>query len=334
MTNPETSRLSRRALAGGAIGAALAGNSLISGPSLAQRSQDRVVVPGQTPTINLQTWVDRFGRPTAEVMLNGRGPYKFIVDTASTTSVVSSRLATALNLPELAPRQVHSVTGTSLERFARTQTIRTGRSVKEDASVAVMDSPAFEKLDGILGMDMFKDRKVRFNFTRRSVHIESAARREASLPVTSRFKLHHGLLIETDVRVGGVRGTAMVDTGGSTTIINTAMLNAFSTQGRYWRGRPQEQPVLFGANNQEIMGIWARMPEIAVMGLRTRGLTVIVSDVAIFDLWDMAKRPAMLLGMDVLTQLDTLVIDYRRREMQIKLLANMVERGGINQMQL
>jgi hypothetical protein len=68
--------------------------------------------------------------------------------------------------------------------------------------------------------------------------------------------------------------------------------------------------------------------------LRTRGLTVIVSDVAIFDLWDMAKRPAMLLGMDVLTQLDTLVIDYRRREMQIKLLANMVERGGINQMQL
>jgi hypothetical protein len=33
----------------------------------------------------------------------------------------------------------------------------------------------------------------------------------------------------------------------------------------------------------------------------------------------MTQEPAMLIGMDVLGLLDTLVIDYRRKELQLKL---------------
>ena len=43
------------------------------------------------------------------------------------------------------------------------------------------------------------------------------------------------------------------------------------------------------------------------------------ADFEIFKHWKMTEEPAMLIGMDVLGLLDTLIIDYRRREVQVKL---------------
>ena len=43
------------------------------------------------------------------------------------------------------------------------------------------------------------------------------------------------------------------------------------------------------------------------------------ADFEIFEHWKMTEEPAMLIGMDVLGLLDTLIIDYRRKELQVKL---------------
>jgi hypothetical protein len=40
----------------------------------------------------------------------------------------------------------------------------------------------------------------------------------------------------------------------------------------------------------------------------------------IFKQWQLSKEPAILIGMDALGVLDTLVIDYRRHELQIRML--------------
>ena len=42
------------------------------------------------------------------------------------------------------------------------------------------------------------------------------------------------------------------------------------------------------------------------------------ADFEIFEYWEMTDEPAMLIGMDVLGLVDTLIIDYRRRELQVK----------------
>ena len=42
------------------------------------------------------------------------------------------------------------------------------------------------------------------------------------------------------------------------------------------------------------------------------------SDLHIMDHWQLNSKPALIIGMDVLGSLDTLVIDYRRNELQIK----------------
>ena len=45
---------------------------------------------------------------------------------------------------------------------------------------------------------------------------------------------------------------------------------------------------------------------------------IMFSDLHIFEHWQLLSKPALIIGMDVLGALDTLVIDYRRNELQIK----------------
>jgi hypothetical protein len=43
-------------------------------------------------------------------------------------------------------------------------------------------------------------------------------------------------------------------------------------------------------------------------------------DLHIFQRWQLRDEPAMLLGMDVIGVLDTVILDYRRRELQVRLV--------------
>lgn len=302
----------------------------LAGPAWAQKATptatETVTVTGQTPIVTLQTWIDLYGRPTAEVKLNGKGPYKFVVDTGSNTSVLSPRVAKALELPELPMRTVHGVTGSSQAHFAKIGQIETGRSVSNNLTVAIIDAPALDKLDGILGMDMFANRRVRFNFSRKTVDLEPAtSRRLRKLPISVGVKLRHGLLIEAEGRVGGLRSKCILDTGGDTTIINMPMLNALNARARR-RPRSEEAPIILGVTNQQLNGVWANLPQIDLIGLLIRRLTVVAADAPVFKLWGLDQTPAMLVGMDILSQLETLVVDYRRREVELQLLSSLV--GG------
>jgi predicted aspartyl protease len=260
------------------------------------------------------------------VKLNGQGPFKFVVDTGSNTSVLSPRVAKTLELPELPMRTVHGVTGTSEARFARVQQIETGRSLSNNLSVAILDAPALDKLDGILGMDMFANRRVRFNFSRKTVDLEPAnSRRPRRLPISVGVKLRHGLLIEADGRVGSLRSKCILDTGGDTTIINMAMLTALNARAKR-RPRSEEAPIILGVTNQQLNGVWANLSQIEMIGLVIRRITVVAADAPVFKLWGLENTPAMLVGMDILSQVETLVVDYRRREVELQLLASLV--GG------
>ena len=66
------------------------------------------------------------------------------------------------------------------------------------------------------------------------------------------------------------------------------------------------------------------MPPIMLGDVLVRNVHITFVDLHIFQHWKLTDEPALLIGMDVLGVLDTLIIDYRRRELQIRLV-----RGGI-----
>ena len=49
-----------------------------------------------------------------------------------------------------------------------------------------------------------------------------------------------------------------------------------------------------------------------------RGENITVGDMYIFQHWHMTKEPALLIGMDILGLVDTLIIDYKRSELQVQ----------------
>ena len=49
-----------------------------------------------------------------------------------------------------------------------------------------------------------------------------------------------------------------------------------------------------------------------------RGMRVTFGDIYIFEAWKMNDEPAMLIGMDVIGLLDSLIIDYKRRELHLR----------------
>jgi hypothetical protein len=60
-------------------------------------------------------------------------------------------------------------------------------------------------------------------------------------------------------------------------------------------------------------------PQIEMGGLTITGVHITFGDMYLFQHWHMTDKPVLLLGMDLLGSFDTLIIDYRMRELQIRL---------------
>lgn len=62
--------------------------------------------------------------------------------------------------------------------------------------------------------------------------------------------------------------------------------------------------------------IWTR--KIKIGEINITDVDVIYGDMHVFKAWDLEDEPALLVGMDVLGVLHTIVVDYRRKELQIR----------------
>jgi hypothetical protein len=129
--------------------------------------------------------------------------------------------------------------------------------------------------------------------------------------------LLHGLLV-VDAFMGGVPVKAIIDTGGQVTLGNQALRLALAER----RGDGVQEGKLdqvFGSTLDMQVGTRLATPALALGSLRVKSPAMTFADFEIFKHWKMTGEPAMLIGMDVLGLLDTLVIDYRRKELQVKL---------------
>ena len=83
--------------------------------------------------------------------------------------------------------------------------------------------------------------------------------------------------------------------------------------------RDQFDDAVIGVTEDIQQATRVRVPGIVAGELIVRNAEVMFSDLHIFEYWALTSRPALIIGMDVLGTLDTLVIDYRRDELQLRL---------------
>ena len=98
------------------------------------------------------------------------------------------------------------------------------------------------------------------------------------------------------------------------TVGNLALRSALARR----EGGPDESEQGIVGVTEDIQQASARIPSIVAGDMIVRNAPILFSDLYIFEHWKLESRPALLIGMDVLGILDTLVIDYRLGELQLR----------------
>jgi predicted aspartyl protease len=264
------------------------------------------------------TTLDHIGRVVAPVMVDGQGPFRFVIDTGASRSSVGPSLVQALGLtmgkaPSL---QLEGITGSAPVSAVTIDRLRAGSLSIQHTPMPVLWAPVMAGADGILGLAGLTDQTLLVDFEHNRVVLGT------NLDPSVRFhysRVHtevvDGGLMTAVAYVGDVRVLAIIDTGSERTLGNPALQKALRV-----RNDPgQLEPVtsVLGATRQVEAGRIVAAPTIVIGPLRVEGVDLIYGDFHIFKLWKLDRTPAIILGMDVLGTVNALGFDFRHHELYV-----------------
>ena len=265
------------------------------------------------------TSLDRIGRIVVPVMVNGRGPFQFILDTGANSTVISPHLASALGLTVDTGRVVtmSGVTGSTNVPTVEIADIQTRGLELAGQRLAVSDASGVGT-DGVLGVDALREKAVLVDFNEDRVEVIDAPRhhpsdRLARVPA----KLRLGNLLIVDAVVGTHKVKAVIDTGGQRTLGNPVLYDMLG----YRHEVPEREAAadVIGATDARQAGERHVVHSIRIgEDMRVANLVVTFGDFYIFKLWDLRSRPALVIGMDMIGTLGEFGVDYFRREVQFR----------------
>ncbi|HEY1927742.1 MAG TPA: aspartyl protease family protein [Caulobacteraceae bacterium] len=302
--------LDRRTFSSLALAAALVGKRVCAEPTTGTRlpSSDDVYEP---PT-SLALVADLYARMTAPITIDGKGPFAFVVDTGANQSVISTELAARLHLPLGQPAALNGVAGVQ-ETPTTTAALGIGRRARRPTKLFVLPQAAIGG-DGMLGLDGLDRQTLVLDFRRRVLSVEPGGIHSLE-PRTVVMRAHRrdGQLTLVDAELSGIGITAFIDSGAQNTIGNRALQRMASLH--YPASVWAEAPIV-SVTGQTIEGDLADLPHLRIGGLKLPHWRVAFSDLHTFQLWGLVDRPAILLGIDVLSRFERVSLDFSRDEVR------------------
>jgi predicted aspartyl protease len=277
-----------------------------------------IMVEAREPRFVAPTRRDQIGRIWAPVFINGRGPFRLVLDTGASSSGVTAMVALALGIPtdQSPPVMLRGVTGAATVPTIRVDSLSVG-DLSVDSPLLPIVPDAMGGAEGILGSEGLTNKRIFIDFRHDKISISfSRGERSERGFISVPFRSIRGQLIVVDATVGAVHTKAIIDTGGQTTIGNLALRQALAQHSLVFRGKPDQ---IVGATKAVENGELIAAPAIEFGPIQIRDSGVTFADVYIFKQWKLTSEPAIMIGMDALGTLDTLIIDYRRHELQMRM---------------
>lgn len=266
--------------------------------------------PLQDTLFAAPTQFDRVGRIVAPVMINGRGPFRLLVDTGANATTLSTKLADELGIDYRDGRSIamNGVTGRALVPVASVEQMQAGALILQDQQVPVVDPHIMANADGILGIAALTDKQLVVDFRRDLVSIGNSRRLPGYLTIVKAKRLAAGLLVAPAL-VGRIHTVVVIDTGAQRTLGNKALHTALQRS----LGASATVPVK-GVTADIAQGTQTLIEDISLGKVHVNNCPVTFGDFHVFDLWDLNEQPALILGMDIIGQASMFVIDFRRQE--------------------
>lgn len=258
-------------------------------------------------------------RMTVPVSINGAAPQPFVIDTGAERSVVSRQLAGLLKLAAGPSVRLTTMTGESRVATVIVPSLAVG-PVQE---ARAFHAPALEArhmgAHGLLGIEQLREHRVSIDFDAGQIslqrsrkeggRIDPKPRATDEIVVTARNRM--GQLIVTEAEFEGTRVTVIIDTGSQISMGNMALQ-------RRLRRIPLKGPIDMTSVTGETLRVNYHVAEAMKLGgVTLKGVPVAFADIAPFERFGLAKRPALMLGMDAMRGFRRVDIDFPERKIRL-----------------
>lgn len=255
-------------------------------------------------------------RMTVPVDIEGKGPFRFLVDTGAERTVISRELARYLRLGEGERATLHSMTEVQEIRTVRIPALKVSTKTVRD-----INAPALERAnmgaEGILGVDTLKAHRVLFDFARQTMTITPSRVPEEhwdadTIVVTARNRFGHLVLV--DASVDGQKVYVIIDTGAQVSVGNQALRRRLERRKRLKNPKPI---TLVSVTGGSISADYTIVKEFKLGGVDIKGMPLAFAEVHPFRALKLTDRPAILLGMDALKLFERVSVDFATRKVRL-----------------
>jgi hypothetical protein len=157
------------------------------------------------------------GSVVVPVTIGGTGPYRFVLDTGSSRTVITSRLWKTLRLPAVAKTVIVTPAGRDEAYVVRLEGLAVDGRPGAAVLAAVLPADRYaagQQVDGIIGQDVLASAVYTIDYGQRAVHWHAPSDElpGGRLPLTIRDK---GLLVTLSQHAGDQRPLNLVPDSGS-----------------------------------------------------------------------------------------------------------------------
>jgi predicted aspartyl protease len=279
----------------------------VSGPSEVDKST-------QTEDVHFKS--DSTERMTVPVLLSGRGPYRFLVDTGADRTAISREVARSLQFVSSEPAVLHSIAGVSTITTARVPSLQLTRNEIRGINAPMLEG-ANIGADGILGVDSLRSQRVMFDFQSGTMSIVPSAVPDFKAEpgtIVVQGQRRNGRLIVTEATANDHPLTVVIDTGSQVSIGNMALRRAL-LGGHVLKSSGQVE--LLSVTGDKIAGEYMLLRDLEIAGVGLKGLAIVFADAHTFKQLKLNKKPALLLGMNAMRAFKKVSIDFTSRKLRV-----------------
>lgn len=262
--------------------------------------------------------------PGCQVMINGHGPYRMIVDTGGSVTVsLDEDVAAQIGLTSLAPASVHGISGKQECGQALVDELKIGGITCRRVltrTFAVRKAVAFSA-DGIIGTGLFADGRMTLDFLNGRLMVRPSSE-EAGPGTSAELRVVGDAKLMALVSLQGQPAAAMLDTGADAFAVAPSRL-ASIFPGRKITSIAAPSPA-FGVGAEEGPAI-SLTPGIDFVFAGRKyenfgGLGLDVLDTLLSPM--MGIQTDVLAGMPVMREMKSLTVDFPRCRMWVDWLEN------------
>lgn len=251
---------------------------------------------------------ERHDRMTVPVMVDGTGPFAFMIDTGSQATAITHEIRASLGL---IPSGSAVLVGMASRRTV--DLVDVTRLDFGSHSFTDFVAPVLERshvgADGIIGLDALQDFRVLIDFRAQTIAVENAAdqkRPSGKFEIIVRAREKLGQLLITNAVVEGVRATVIIDTGAQASLANTALRERI-------RAKRATEVITTDVNGVDLVGELAVVRSLTIEGLSLTNVPLTFADTPAFAALGLEDQPALSLGMQHLALFDRVAIDFTRQ---------------------